>query len=215
MKNNQAIIPRAQNHFFMCEAQLTEKKTFTFSEIWSLVRPAGICVTSESTQEYNDGIMGDLRVLNIGGPEKMHNIFGKDVELGGQWGVLFQPVKCPKGTKFHFRLSSEGKLQQVECKEESETGFIWQLEFYSAPGVPQLDKYSTILETGEKNRGKMITGGYMRLGRIHYDFTEAPLDYFAKNKNPDINCSLGSTDMVYSSKTPIIDVFWDPVQKCY
>lgn len=205
-----------QLNFSLCGVQLTDGKTFTYSDIWSHVRPTGICVTTEQSQEYADGIVGDLRVVNVGGTESMHNVFGGDVEVGHQWGVLIKPVRLnnsPENSEFSYRVSIDGKKVTIQARKDCDcfkNGYFWQLEFYTCELMPQLDQYSLITDKGE-----LVTGGFMRLGRIHYDFTEAPFDYFAKDKNGKPNKLMASTDMLYCSKAPLIKAFWDPIQKCY
>jgi hypothetical protein len=202
-----------QLNYSLCGAQLVEGKEFTLSDIWSAIRPTGICVTSEASQDINDGICGDLRVITVGGPDSMHNCFGKDVEVGHQWGVLFKPVKCAAGDVFHFRVSIDGKKIPVKAVENSpcvKNGFFWQLQFYSCEQNPHMSEYTLITANQE-----LITGSFMRLGRIQYDFTEAPFDYFAKDKNSGFNSLLASTDMLSCSRAPLIKAFWDPVQKAF
>lgn len=206
-----------QVNYSLAQAQLVCGTALTYSDVWERVRPSGICLTSESSQENADGVLGDVRTVNITGPEKTHNVFGKNIGIGWQFGVLIKPVPVNAGKSFTYRVTIDGEpltLKGNTCLDKLDNktldqGYMWQMDFYCCPGKPPLDTYSASIMTGSVRQEKIyVTGGYIRLGRIHYEHMETSnfLEY-----RPDLfDDSTFATDMDLCATAPLIDVFWDP-----
>lgn len=212
-----------QVNYALAKAQLEEGVVLSYADVWSRVRPSGICITSESAQANADGVLGDLRAMTIGGPEKMHNVFGKGIKPGWQFGVLIKPVLITEGKLFKYRITIDGKEHGVrastcvgtETNKAVARGYFWQLEYYCCQQYPDLQEYhcQTHTITTESPVAVEITGGYIRLGRIHYEFMETRNFFEFRNAGITNDRHLYSRDMDMCEKAPLLDVFWDPVQK--
>jgi hypothetical protein len=195
-----------QINYSLALAQLEQGTVLSYSDVWSRIRPSGICLTSESSQENFDVAKGDIRAMLTTGPSKMHNYFGKGIEIGWQFGVLIKPIPIHEGDTFEYRVSIDGKPQKFcvkGCKpdqsgqpgylpqlgESSEInqavarGFIWQMDFYCCPDRPELTEYMAPTDTisSSGSRPVKVTGGYIRLGRINYEHLETK-DFFDSSR---------------------------------
>lgn len=225
-----------QVNYSLALAQLGRGVALSYADVWSRVRPSGICLTHESAQANADGALGDVRSMLITGPSKMHNLFGKYIEIGWQFGVLIKPVPVTENEIFEYRVTIDGKpvhfpvesccMPSGDRNAAVERGYIWQLEFYCCPDTPELDEYrkETYTITATPPQQKVImTGGYIRLGRIHYEHLETK-DFFGgagqggytQLRTDASKLSPCAIDMDTCCKAPVLDVFWDPSnQKLY
>lgn len=198
-----------QINYSLALAQLEKGVVMSYADVWTRVRPSGICLTSESSQANFDVANGDIRSMLVTGPSKMHNCFGRGIEIGWQFGVLIKPVKIEEGDSFEYRVTIDGKTQKLPvnscirpssnpiaaahaCNAASSDinpavarGYIWQLEFYCCPDRPELDEYSVVTNAISSAPGGNVlvkmTGGYIRLGKINYEHLETR-DFFDSSR---------------------------------
>jgi hypothetical protein len=208
-----------QLNYTLAKAQLKEGVALSYKDVWARIRPSGVPHATSANTDFSDGAVGDVRPVTITGPVTMYNVFGKNIEPGWQFGVLIVPVPIQEGKKFQFRVTPNGTVIDMEVSScinnvtntACARGYIWQFKFYCCPGQPSLSEYScsTHSITAPDTVPVSMTGGYMRLGRINYEFDESR-NFFAPANDPTASGLLTcSTDMGLCESKSLVNVFWD------
>lgn len=207
-----------QLNYTLAKAQLEEGVPLTYKDVWARIRPSGVPHATPANTDFSDGMVGDVRPTTITGPVTIYNVFGKNIEPGWQFGVLIVPVPVQEGKEFKYRVTPNGPIHPMpvssclpnnNSNKACQRGYIWQLKFYCCPGQPSLSEYycSTTSMTVPPVPTYM-TGGYMRLGRIHYEFDESR-NFFAPQNETASMLLTCSTDMGLCENKSLVSVFWD------
>ena len=207
-----------QLNYTLAKAQLQEGVALTYKDVWERIRPSGVNHATPTSADYADGAVGDVRPVTITGPVTMFNVFGKSIEPGWQFGVLIVPVRIAEGNVFEYRVTPSGPVHPIPVETclnnqpnlASQRGYMWQLKFYCCQGYPELSEYTCDTEsiTVPVQVKTRMTGGYMRLGRIHYVFDESR-NFFAPENESASTLLTCSTDMALCESSSLVNVFWD------
>jgi hypothetical protein len=182
-------------NYQLAQAQIPTKEnpkpvTFTPFQLMKLVRPLGVCTTSEDTMNYTEsGSFGSLRVLTVQGPAQITNIIGKNVEEGDT--IYLSLYKTKETNK--YRISKTAQLVPLEYTGSE--GY-WQYKITS----------------GKSNTYKFEEDDFVvaRLGRVQHVYTENILPTsFLNINNSDKDLGKLQTDMYFAQVVPAIRIFVD------
>lgn len=165
-----------QVNYLLAKHAYTTNQSFTRQQVYNSVKPLGISVTPPATSKLTQGLMDDVRVLVVSGPQHVANEFGSNIRENDNCYAVFEPVKFT-GAPIDFRLGPDNRITTVTHAnaEQIANGTIdkdaplpthyWQIRLVAADSMP----VSPVLELPDHTE---VIGFSMCIGKVQFIFVE-------------------------------------------
>jgi hypothetical protein len=166
-----------QVNYILAKYAYTTNESFTRQQVYNSVKPLGISVTPPATSKLTQGVMDDVRVLVVSGPQHVANEFGANLRENDNCYAVFEPIKFT-GASIDFRLGPDNKVttlaahplatkiadRTVTSTDKFPTHY-WQIRMVASDSMP----VSPVLVLDDFTE---VVGFSMCIGKVQFIFVE-------------------------------------------